>query len=92
MDDTLWMLKPLLDERGVALRVDSAPGPRAVFVDATLTRQALFQVLRALLRHRSGGRDVAPAPVRSRRQTHLVLRAQTCERRRGNEQTGRRRS
>lgn len=48
LDDTLWMLKPILDERGLTMDVDSPTNPRFVFVDATLTRQALFKVLRML--------------------------------------------
>jgi CheY-like chemotaxis protein len=48
LDDTLWMCKPLLDERHVTTQVDLPANLAPVFVDATLTRQALFKVLRVL--------------------------------------------
>jgi CheY-like chemotaxis protein len=46
IDDTRWMLKPLLEQRNVALAVslDSALPP--VFVDPILARHALLKVLR----------------------------------------------
>ncbi len=50
LDDTLWMCKPLLDERRVTTRIDLAPNLGPVFVDATLTRQALFKLVRVLVK------------------------------------------
>jgi CheY-like chemotaxis protein len=50
LDDTLWMCKPLLDERHVTIQVDLHANLGLVFVDATLTRQALFKVLRILVK------------------------------------------
>ncbi len=48
VDDTLWMCKPLFDERGISTRTDLPANLAPVFVDATLMRQALFKVLRVL--------------------------------------------
>ncbi len=50
VDDMMWMLRPLLDERGIALQVNLPANLPAGFVDATLTRQALAQVLRLFVR------------------------------------------
>lgn len=58
VDDTLWMLKPILDERGVAVVIDSPSKLEFVFVDATLTRQALFKTLRALAQKATGSLSV----------------------------------
>jgi CheY-like chemotaxis protein len=55
VDDTLWMLKPLLDERSVTMQVDLPTNLAPVFVDATLTRHALFKVLRMLIRNSQPG-------------------------------------
>jgi CheY-like chemotaxis protein len=48
MDDTLWMLKPLLEQRAVKLMPDLPADLPPVLVDATLMRQALFKALRLL--------------------------------------------
>ena len=50
VDDTLWMLRPLLNERGITLQVDLSSNLSPVFVDATLTRQALFMIARLWVR------------------------------------------
>jgi CheY-like chemotaxis protein len=76
VDDTLWMLKPLLAEGGISLAVDLPAGLAPVFVDATLTRQALFRVWRALLRHGQAS-EVALHACEVKGQTHLVTRGQT---------------
>ncbi len=46
VDDTLWMLKPLLEQHAVKLAADLSGDLPPVLVDATLMRQALFKVLR----------------------------------------------
>lgn len=56
VDDTLWMLKPLASERGVTIQVDLPAVLLPVWVDATLTRQALFKVLRALVQSMGQGK------------------------------------
>ena len=50
VDDTVWMLKPLLGERRVDLQMNLPRNLPPGFVDATLTRQALFKILRMLVR------------------------------------------
>ncbi len=74
VDDTLWMLRPLLDERGVEIQIDLPPMLSPVFLDATLTRQALFQVLRALVRSSQPGRTRLDA-IEEEGQTKIVLRS-----------------
>ncbi len=54
LDDTLWTLKPILDERGLTCHLDSPSKLGFVFVDATLTRQMLFKVLRTLAQKATG--------------------------------------
>lgn len=71
VDDTLWMLKPILDERGVAINVDSPSKLGFVFVDATLTRQALFKTLRALAHKTMGALSVRVSE--ESQQTRIVL-------------------
>lgn len=71
VDDTLWMLKPILDERGVTINVDSPSKLGYVFVDATLTRQALFKTLRALAQKTAGGLSVRVSE--ESQQTRIVL-------------------
>jgi CheY-like chemotaxis protein len=46
VDDTCWMLRPILERLNVTLHVALFPSPAPVFVDPTLTRQALLRVLR----------------------------------------------
>ncbi len=55
LDDTLWICKPLLDERHVTMQIDLPVSLGPVFVDATLTRQALFKILRVLLKTCNNG-------------------------------------
>jgi CheY-like chemotaxis protein len=74
VDDTLWMLKPLLEEHGVTMEVDLPATLLPVFLDATLTRQTLFQVLRALVRSSPPGRIQLDA-IEEKDQTKIVLRS-----------------
>lgn len=69
LDDALWLIKPLLAERGLTLTVEQLTRPVPVFVDATLTRQALFKVLRTLVRH---SQHTSPS-LRVREETEQVL-------------------
>jgi CheY-like chemotaxis protein len=48
VDDTLWMLKPLLEQHAVKLAPDLPADLPPVLVDATLMRQALFKALRLM--------------------------------------------
>ncbi len=54
LDDTLWVLRPLLAERQVKLTVQIPPDVEQVFVDPTLIRQALVKVLRSLVQETAG--------------------------------------
>ncbi len=50
VDEALWTCKPLLTERGISVETDWAANLAPIFVDATLTRQAFFKILRAVIR------------------------------------------
>lgn len=50
VDEALWTCKPLLSASRIAVETDWPAALAPVFVDATLTRQALFKILRALAR------------------------------------------
>jgi CheY-like chemotaxis protein/uncharacterized protein YjiS (DUF1127 family) len=50
LDDTLSMLRPLLEEHRPIVHVDLPCDLPLVLADSTLTRQALFQVLRLMVR------------------------------------------
>lgn len=73
VDDTLWMLKPLLVEQGTNLQMSIPPNLAPGFVDATLTRQALFKILRILVRTAEPGTLVLGGREEDK-QTVLVLR------------------
>ncbi len=49
VDDALWMLKPLLEQHGATVAVDLPSSLPPVLVDSTLTRQALYQILRLMV-------------------------------------------
>jgi CheY-like chemotaxis protein len=55
LDDAQWMLKPFINQEEVKLRIDIPTSLSPVLVDATLTRQALFHVLRLVF---TGTRDI----------------------------------
>jgi len=70
VDDTLWMCKPLFEERGISTQTDLPADLAPVFVDATLTRQALFKILRVLT---STPGTLTIHAVEHRTETQLVL-------------------
>ncbi|MBI5304390.1 MAG: response regulator [Chloroflexi bacterium] len=74
VDDTLWMCQPLFAERGIRAQNDLPARLAPVYVDATLTRQALFHVLRVLAR--APGTLTLDAREESK-ETHLVLQSET---------------
>jgi len=55
LEDTLWTLRPLLEQTGVPVQVNLPESLPPIFVDPTMTRQALLQVLRLLVRAHPGG-------------------------------------
>jgi len=48
VQDTLWMLKPTQDQQALAVQVDLPADLPLVLVDSTLTRQALFKMIRLM--------------------------------------------
>lgn len=73
VDDTLWTCKPLLDERGVKTPADLPADLPPVFVDATMTRQMLFKLLRILTRTGQGATCTLRAHAEAQ-VVHLALR------------------
>lgn len=49
VEDVLWMLNPLIDEAGTRIEIDLPDSLPLILVDATLTRQALFKLMRLML-------------------------------------------
>jgi CheY-like chemotaxis protein len=72
VDDTLWMLNPLLEQRAVKLTTDLPADLPPALVDATLTRQALFKALR-LMAQDAGSKISLQASQRGER-LDIVLR------------------
>jgi len=75
VQDTLWMLNPMLAERSVTLQMQVPAILAPVLVDATLTRQALFKVLRMLVRASPPG-SLSLTVTEEEKQTKVVLRSQ----------------
>jgi len=61
VDETLWMLQPLLAQSGATVQVQIPAALPPVLADSTLTRQALFQVLRLLARGSPGATVIVRA-------------------------------
>ncbi len=59
VDDTLWMLKPLLEQRAMTLTPDLPADLPPVLVDATLMRQALFKTLRLMAQDADAGSPIS---------------------------------
>jgi len=73
IEDTLWVLKPVLEQQGGEVRVDLPADLPLVLVDATLTRQTLFKVLRLLVQHSS---SIWLRAARCDKQVNLTLHGQ----------------
>ncbi len=73
VNDTVWMLKPIIDARGVSCEVDLPRQLAPVWVDATLTRQSLFKLLRIVIRSVEGG-IVLVSAVQENNQTRLIVK------------------
>ena len=54
VEDVLWMLNPTLEESGTQIEIDLPDTLPPILVDATLTRQALFKLMRLLLQKMPG--------------------------------------
>ena len=72
VDDTRWMLGPLTSQAGTRLRVDLPPSADPVFVDPTLTRQAMFRVLR-LLAQSAGESQISIQATRSANAMDIIF-------------------
>lgn len=71
VEEALTMLQPLMDQRAVKLVADLPPDLPPVLVDATLTRQALFKVLRLMAQ--DSGSVIALRADRSDEQVNILL-------------------
>lgn len=72
INDTVWMLKPILDARGVVCDVHLSVEMAPVWVDATLIRQILFKLMRILIRSVEPG-SVSLRTIQEKGETQLVL-------------------
>lgn len=51
VNDTLWLLRSTVEQNQTEIQVDLATVLPPVFVDATLTRQALFKIMRLIIQN-----------------------------------------
>jgi CheY-like chemotaxis protein len=51
VNDTLWLLRSSMEQNQTAVQVDLPANLPPVFVDATLTRQALFNIMRLMIQN-----------------------------------------
>jgi CheY-like chemotaxis protein len=72
LDEALGMLKPLLGQPAPNLRIELPASLAPVLVDATLTRQALFQILRLALQNADGNEIHVEANARGNRVGILI--------------------
>jgi CheY-like chemotaxis protein len=76
VDDTLWMLSPLLEQRTVKLTADLPADLPPVLVDATLMRQALFKTLRLMAQ--DAGSSISLQAGQHGERLDIVLRCPSC--------------
>ncbi len=62
INDTLWLLKSTSEQHQIDIQADLPAILPPVFVDATLTRQALFNILRAMVQISQHGISLAVTP------------------------------
>ncbi len=62
INDTLWLLQPSIEQNQTHLQVEIPEILPPVFVDATLTRQALFKIMRLLIQNPENSLSLAAAP------------------------------
>jgi CheY-like chemotaxis protein len=76
VDETLWMLKPLLEQHAVELTADLPADLPPVLADLTLTRQALFKALRLMAQN---ARNAISLKVDPRdEQIDIILHCPSC--------------
>jgi CheY-like chemotaxis protein len=51
VNDTLWLLRSTMEQKQTDMQVDVPAALPPVFVDATLTRQALFKIMRLMIQN-----------------------------------------
>jgi CheY-like chemotaxis protein len=78
LDETIWMLEPLFGQLSMHLRVELPSALSPVLVDVTLTRQALFQILRLVLQQAQGGDVVLQAQAKGH-QVELLVQCPACQ-------------
>ena len=76
VDETLRMLKPLLEQRTAMLTADLPAALPPVLVDATLTRQALFKVLRLMTQN--VGNTISLRADQRDEQIDIILHCPSC--------------
>ena len=62
VNDTLWLLQSTMEQNQTDVRVDFPAILPPVFIDATLTRQALFKIMRLVIQNSQGSILLAAAP------------------------------
>ena len=62
VNDTLWLLRSTMEQNQTHMQVDLPSILPPVFVDATLTRQALFNILRLIIRNSQAPLSLVAAP------------------------------
>ena len=77
LDDAQWMLRPFLSQGALNLRVELPASLSPVLVDVTLTRQALFQILRLVWQHAGENEVLLQASARDN-QVEIVMQCQAC--------------
>jgi len=62
VNDTLWLLRSTMEQSQVDIRVNCPAILPLVFVDATLTRQALFRIMRLVIQNSQDPLSLTAAP------------------------------
>lgn len=65
LNDTLWLLRSTVEQSQTDIQVDLAAVLPPVFVDATLTRQALFKIMRLMIQNSQGTLYLTATPNRN---------------------------
>jgi len=76
VDETLWMLKPLLEQHAVELAADLPADLPPVLADLTLTRQALFKALRLMAQNARNAISLKVDPHDE--QIDIILHCPSC--------------
>jgi CheY-like chemotaxis protein len=77
LDEATWMLEPLFSQAAMQLRVELPHALSPVLIDVTLTRQALFQILRLVLQQAQDSEVVVQVRAQGD-QVELRVRCPAC--------------